>query len=105
MPLYDYHCESCDVIVEIQHKLAESAPPCETCEGELVRQIAAVQGSVAGPTGPIFHDKQIQSSHGDRWRETPNSDTPGGAGKKAFSIGKRGGNRSTRRSLPPGTWK
>lgn len=105
MPTYDYRCIACNALYEIEHKLSEKPDDCE-CGGELEKVfLKAPMGRVAGPKGPIWDDRQIKDTHGEHWRQTANSDTPGGAGKKAFSTpGLRPGLGATTEKLPGGSW-
>lgn len=105
MPTYDYSCCDCGNLYEIEHKLSESPGVCE-CGGELEKEyLKAPIGRVAGPTGPIFDDRQIKDTHGEHWRRTDGSRTPGGAGRKAFSTaGVSPGRGASTDKLPAGSW-
>ncbi len=105
MPTYDYQCQDCDEISEHEHKMAESPPACG-CGGPLEQVfLSPALCRVAGPTGPIVDMRQVKDSHGERWRQTAGSGTPGGAGRKAFSSrGVRPGAGASNDKLPHGSW-
>jgi putative FmdB family regulatory protein len=105
MPTYDYQCPDCDAISEHEHKIVEKAPPCD-CGGELEKVfLSPALTRVAGPTGPIIDMRQVKDSHGERWRQTDGSGTPGGCGRKAFSSpGVRPGAGASTDKLPAGSW-
>lgn len=49
MPLYEYHCETCDANVELLIRNAEEKPECPACRGSrLTRLLSVVSGHVAG---------------------------------------------------------
>lgn len=80
---YDYECSICNKEIEHEQKMAD--PPPECCGQPMKRVIkAAPLTRMAEPRGIIWSDKQIESTHGKRWRETPGSDREGGAGRKLF---------------------
>ena len=43
MPLYDYACEPCDLVIEVRHKISEDPVVlCEKCEVKMERLISSV---------------------------------------------------------------
>jgi putative FmdB family regulatory protein len=40
MPIYEYRCEKCEKVFEIQHRMSESKTVCEECGGALERLIS-----------------------------------------------------------------
>jgi len=41
MPTYDYQCQSCRHDFTIQHKIADPAPRCPQCGGEVRKKLSA----------------------------------------------------------------
>ena len=37
MPLYQYRCTNCGVIVELRHAIGATPPACQVCAGKLVQ--------------------------------------------------------------------
>lgn len=88
MPLYDYECQSCGHAEEIQRPLNDPHPDCPQCGATggdvFIVLISPPQTRVAEISGPIFSEKQIESTHGRNWRNKGTSGRPGGAGRRIF---------------------
>lgn len=64
-----------------------SCPECGSIDGLEKIIFAPKVTRVAGPSGPIWDEKQIESTHGKNWRETAkNPYREGGDRKKTYSY-------------------
>lgn len=83
----DVICLQCEKVEEIELPMRGERiiPPC-SCGGE--RQVTFIKPrpfNIAEQTGIIWSEKQVESSHGKDWRETPGSKRgPGGVGEKQY---------------------
>jgi putative FmdB family regulatory protein len=48
MPLYDFHCRSCDSVFEDLIKFSDPNPICSNCNGETERLMSPCNGVVTG---------------------------------------------------------
>lgn len=89
MPRYDYLCE-CGQQYEADRPYAQRQDPVPCQCGQQAQYIIArapLIGTEPGPKGDsrvIWDDRQIESSHGQRWRETKMSHREGGAGSVQY---------------------
>jgi hypothetical protein len=86
MAIYDVICLECEKVeqVEMPMKDLDQIPRC-ACGGK--RQVTFIKPTVfhiGEMSGVIWSEKQIESSHGVRWRETSGSSTEGGCGKVQY---------------------
>jgi putative FmdB family regulatory protein len=56
MPLFEYHCESCDQTFEKLSKTQENATPCPDCKQEAAKVVSvfAASAGCAAPSGSGF---------------------------------------------------
>lgn len=40
MPIFDYRCGHCNKVSELMVKRHDAAPPCPSCGGEMVKEVA-----------------------------------------------------------------
>lgn len=53
MPLYEYECEPCGRVFEIQHRMAETPSlACEACGTTLVRRVSAARLNTVNASSP-----------------------------------------------------
>jgi hypothetical protein len=88
MPRYNYDCE-CGLRYEADrpYESREEPLPCECGKLATYTVAAPMIGTQPGPKGDnriIWDDRQVEASHGSRWRETPHSDREGGAGRVMY---------------------
>jgi len=83
MPLYEYKCESCEIVNEIQHRLSEPSPEkCPSCDGgplrKLISQTAFVlKGSgwyADGYSGKTPASSKNNKQDGEKTKSEPKSD-------------------------------
>jgi hypothetical protein len=72
---YDVVCADCGEVEEIAIPMAELSNilPCACGGPRAVTFLKPTTFHMAEMTGPIWSEKQIESSHGVGWRETPGS--------------------------------
>lgn len=59
MPLYDYKCEKCEVVVEILHEMSDSEPKiCTECQSPMVKQFSSSFTIMSGKNGTIESHKE-----------------------------------------------
>jgi hypothetical protein len=84
LPVYEVQCEKCEAVEDVDLHIDEPVPAC-ACGGSRVRLISSPRVTrVAEISGPIWSEKQIVASHGERWRETSKSGRPGGDRKAEY---------------------
>jgi putative FmdB family regulatory protein len=88
MPLYDMRCAACSWAGEVEHKLAESIPPCPVCgKNELGQVFSRPRVFVIkdGNAGKVFYsEREVEAKYGRDWRETKHSRTEGGCGQVQY---------------------
>ena len=51
MPLYEYHCEDCDTMVEVLQRRSDEQPVCPRCEGAKLTRMLSIPAAPAVRTG------------------------------------------------------
>lgn len=102
MPLYDMHCDACNSDYEHSFRLNTPIPPCPVCGHETPTivvscPIAAKNFTIKGPSGPIFDEREVESTYGKNWRNPKNHQRLGGDRKRWYWDGGDKSGRATSR--------
>lgn len=54
MPTYDYQCQACQHEFTASHKIADPAPHCPQCGGEVRKKLSAPAIGRGAPAAPSF---------------------------------------------------
>jgi putative FmdB family regulatory protein len=87
MPIYEYRCEKCEKVFEIQHRMSESKTVCEECGGALERLISRTAFQFKG--GGWYKD--LYSST----KPSGGGDSSGGSGTSSGSSDSGSGSSSS----------
>jgi putative FmdB family regulatory protein len=100
MPIYEYRCEKCEKVFEIQHRMSESKTVCEECGGGLERLISrtAFQFKGGGWYKDLYSSSKPSGGGGDSGSGSGSSSSGSGSSDTGSSSG--GGSSSSAAAGP-----
>ncbi len=69
MPLYDYHCEFCDLLTEHLVNTKDPEPKCSTCQGSMMRLLGKPAHYSGSATQFVNHHLDKYGPDGSQFKE------------------------------------
>jgi putative FmdB family regulatory protein len=96
MPIYEYRCDTCQKVYEIQHRMSETRTACEQCGNPIERLISRSAFSFKGGGWykDLYSSSKGSSGSGDSGGSSSGGSTPSSSSSSSDSGGGGGSSSS-----------